>query len=205
MMDASLLASTTTTAAAHTIAAVATSTTVASTIVRSGQRNGTHRGAVNVHGRLMYDEIVINDVWINAILSTLALSCAACVCLCFLYCKIQQWKHGVQRRRNEKNSRKHDADSLPSYTIVTGLPTYDEAVERMRGGFSYGGAAPVRDNKPPSKQHAPVTVSVVCVSDPTPPKPDPKFGLVSHSLFVHDDGCSHCLSVQELLETYNVR
>lgn len=92
-MDASLLASATTTAAAHTIA-VATSTTVATTIGRSGQRNGTHRGAVNVHGRLMYDEIVINDVWINAILSTLALSCAACVCLCFLYCKIQQWKHG---------------------------------------------------------------------------------------------------------------
>ncbi|KAF0758280.1 Uncharacterized protein FWK35_00037726, partial [Aphis craccivora] len=92
-MDASLLASATTTAAAHTIA-VATSTTVATTIGRSGQRNGTHRGAVNVHGRLMYDEIVINDVWINAILSTLALSCAACVCLCFLYCKIQQWKIG---------------------------------------------------------------------------------------------------------------
>ncbi|KAL4104158.1 hypothetical protein QTP88_019471 [Uroleucon formosanum] len=64
------------------------------TIARSGQRNGTHRGAVNVHGRLMYDEIVINDVWINAILSSLAMSCAACVCLCFLYCKIQQWKHG---------------------------------------------------------------------------------------------------------------
>jgi len=108
----------------------------------------------------------------------------------------------VQRRRNEKNSRKYDADSLPSYTIVTGLPTYDEAVERMNGG---GGAASVCDNKPPSK-HAPVTVSVVRVRDETtPPKPDPKFGLVSHSLFVHDDGCSHCLSVQELLETYNVR
>ncbi|XP_027837073.2 uncharacterized protein LOC114119646 isoform X2 [Aphis gossypii] len=204
-MDASLLASATTTAAAHTIA-VATSTTVATTIGRSGQRNGTHRGAVNVHGRLMYDEIVINDVWINAILSTLALSCAACVCLCFLYCKIQQWKHGVQRRRNEKNSRKHDADSLPSYTIVTGLPTYDEALERMRGGYNHGGAASVRDNKPPPPPPSkPVSVSVVCVDDPTPPKPDPKFGLVSHSLFVHDDGCSHCLSVQELLETYNVR
>lgn len=112
--------------------------------------------------------------------------------------------NAVQRRRNEKNSRKYDADSLPSYTIVTGLPTYDEAVERMNGDHNYGGAASIRDNKPPSKQ---VSVSVVHIRDdvPTPPKPDPKFGLVSHSLFVHDDGCSHCLSVQELLETYNVR
>ncbi|KAL5237478.1 hypothetical protein ACI65C_004888 [Semiaphis heraclei] len=204
-MDASLLAPATTTATARTIAA-ATSTTVVATMARSVQRNGTHRGAVNVHGRLMYDEIVINDVWINAILSTLALSCAACVCLCFLYCKIQQWKHGVQRRRNEKNSRKYDADSLPSYTIVTGLPTYDEAVERMNGDNNYGGGATsISDNKPPSSKH--VSVSVVHIRDdvPTPPKPDPKFGLVSHSLFVHDGGCSHCLSVQELLETYNVR
>lgn len=61
-------------------------------MIAGQQRNGMHR-AINVHGRLMYDEIVINDVWINAVLSTLALSCAACVCLCFLYCKFQQWKH----------------------------------------------------------------------------------------------------------------
>lgn len=67
-------------------------TTVVSTIGRIGSRNGTHR-TVNVHGRLMYDEIVLNDVWINAILSTLAFTCAACLCVCFLYCKFQQWKH----------------------------------------------------------------------------------------------------------------
>lgn len=75
------------------ISAMESSTVAATTVaaIRDGQRNGTHR-VVNAHGRLMYDEIVINDVWINAILSTLALSCAACVCLCFLYCKFQQWK-----------------------------------------------------------------------------------------------------------------
>lgn len=107
----------------------------------------------------------------------------------------------AQRRRNEKNSRKNDADSLPSYTIVTGLPTYDEAVERMHGESDT--AAATGDNKPPTK-HEPLAV-VDIGEDVSSAKPDPKFGLVSHSLFVHDDGCSHCLSVQELLETYNVR
>lgn len=114
--------------------------------------------------------------------------------------------NAVQRRRNEKNSRKYDTDSLPSYTIVTGLPTYDEAVERMNGdNNSSDGDTSIHDNKPPSSKH--MSVSVVHINDdvPTPPKPDPKFGLVSHSLFVHDGGCSNCLSVQELLETYNVR
>lgn len=100
-MDPALMTTAATTAVtAQTIAATATTTTtvatatVLATVARNTQRNvtGLHR-AVNVHGRLMYDEIVINDVWINAILSTLALTCAASLCLCFLYCKFQQWKH----------------------------------------------------------------------------------------------------------------
>jgi len=79
-------------AAATTTATAASAPSTTAAAGRVGQRNNTHR-TVNVHGRLMYDEIVINDVWINAILSTLALTCAACLCLCFLYCKFQQWKH----------------------------------------------------------------------------------------------------------------
>lgn len=105
----------------------------------------------------------------------------------------------VQQRRNEKNARKYDNDSLPSYTIVTGLPTYDEAIERMKSpnGKSTNVAAIAKP--------APAVSLVHVKNEVTPPKPDPKFGLVSHSLFVHDGGCSHCLSVQELLETYDVR
>lgn len=101
----------------------------------------------------------------------------------------------VQQRRNEKNSQKYDNDSLPSYTIVTGLPTYDEAIERMK---------PAATVTPKSTNPKPPAISVVHVKDEVA-KPNPKFGLVSHSLFAHDGGCSHCLSVQELLETYNVR
>jgi len=109
----------------------------------------------------------------------------------------------AQQRRDEKNSQNYDNDSLPSYTIVTGLPTYDEAIERMK---PQPPAPPVDGDKPcpPAVDETKLAISVVDVKD-EPPVPDPKFGLVSHSLFAHDDGCSHCLSVQELLETYNVR
>lgn len=124
----------------------------------------------------------------------------------------------VQQRRNEKNSQKYDEESLPSYTIVTGLPTYDEAVERMRRLPSATAAprkpvatAAGKQQHPAAAAHKPAAaaaaVSVVHVkNEQTPPaKPERKFGVVSHSLFVHDAGCNHCLSVQELLETYDVR
>lgn len=95
--SAALLQATTTVAAQTITAATTTVATVAVTMARGGQRNSTRNVHVNVHGRLMYDEIVINDVWINAILSTLALTSAACLCLCFIYCKFQQWKHSGER------------------------------------------------------------------------------------------------------------
>lgn len=107
----------------------------------------------------------------------------------------------VQQRRNEKNSQQYDNDSLPSYNIATGLPTYDEAIERMKPVTTVTTAATVN---PKSASSKPPTISVVYVKDEVA-KPGPKFGLVSHSLFTHNGGCSHCLSVQELLETYNVR
>ncbi|VVC44791.1 Commissureless [Cinara cedri] len=197
-----------------TAAAVTTAATI-----REGQRNSTHR-VVNAHGRLMYDEIVLNDVWINAILSTLALSCATCVCLCFLYCKFQQWKLSAQERRKKKNLRKNDDDSLPSYTIVTGLPSYEEALERMNSmSASTSASTSVEDGRPENEEGAAAAaaISVVRVKNEVAPlaksataraavaADDPKYGLVSHSLIVHDNGCSHCLSVQELLETYDVR
>lgn len=123
----------------------------------------------------------------------------------------------VQQRRNEKNSQKYDEESLPSYTIVTGLPTYDEAVERMKRLSSSTAATSCKSvamatgkqqhSAAAAVHHKTAAVSVVHLKNERtqPPKPDRKFGVVSHSLFVHDAGCNHCLSVQELLETYDVR
>ncbi|XP_050529184.1 protein commissureless 2-like [Daktulosphaira vitifoliae] len=232
-----------------------TISTAASTVVTAvakGQRNNNPHRVINVHG-LMYDEAVINDVWINAILSTLALSCAACVCLCFLYCKIQQWKHEAEQRRRAKIGSNYDDESLPSYTIVTGLPSYDEAVEWMRKSNSspskyntasglfkqtaisvvklqdetsaitipgkpmtYPSSSPMpppistlssstmrfklhRSEQQQTPPMQPVTISASVASSP------PHFGLVSHGYYMQHRTCSHCLSVQELLETYNVR
>lgn len=123
----------------------------------------------------------------------------------------------AQERRKKKNTRKSDDDSLPSYTIVTGLPSYDEAVERMnRLSASTSSASSCIEDGKPAKQTSDTAaaVSVVRVKNETAaPAAKPasarrdnqKYGLVSHSLIVHDNGCSHCLSVQELLETYDVR
>ncbi|XP_050426070.1 uncharacterized protein LOC126836573 [Adelges cooleyi] len=227
---------------------VATSTVVTAA-TRSQRVNGPHR-AINVHG-LMYNDTVINDMWVNAILSTLALSCAACVCLCFLYCKIQQWKHDAEQRRRAKISRSHDEESLPSYTIVTGLPSYDEALERMRNNSpgspqahssanttaAAAGLWTIQTTYTSKATNTPI--SMVHLMDetadqkppslppslpPSPPLPrfkvqptypviqrqaatltSPRLGLVSHNYYTHNGTCSHCLSVQELLETYNVR
>lgn len=105
----------------------------------------------------------------------------------------------AQQRRNDKNSRRRDDESLPSYMIVTGLPSYDEAIERMK--------LPAAASMPAGEPYMPPpAISVVQMkNEVAPPEPaDPKFGLVSHRWYTHEAGCSHCLSVQELLETYDV-
>ncbi|KAL5291091.1 hypothetical protein ACFFRR_010479 [Megaselia abdita] len=80
----------------------------------------------------------ISDIWIGVILTLLIVSIIFFICSCFLYHKFQQWKNTYHAGRapegNNDPLRRFDIDieSLPSYTIVSGLPTYDDALEEFR-------------------------------------------------------------------------
>ncbi|RZF33951.1 hypothetical protein LSTR_LSTR010434 [Laodelphax striatellus] len=81
---------------------------------------------------LEYDRF-ISDVWIGVVLTLMVLSCVGCLCSCFLYHKFQQWKRSVLENRGmDDRENTYDIESLPSYTLVTGLPSYDEAIEQLR-------------------------------------------------------------------------
>ncbi|XP_055905951.1 protein commissureless 2 homolog isoform X2 [Eupeodes corollae] len=80
---------------------------------------------------------VVSDIWIGVILTLLIVTVIFFICSCFLYHKFQQWKNSY-RTSDTLNPgdviRRYDMDveSLPSYTIVSGLPTYDDALEEFR-------------------------------------------------------------------------
>lgn len=82
-----------------------------------------------------YDQFLA-DVWVGVVLTLMVLSCVCCVCSCLLYHKFQQWKRSVLESRAQNTEAGGaplgEIESLPSYTIVSGLPTYDEALEQLR-------------------------------------------------------------------------
>lgn len=81
-----------------------------------------------------YDRI-FTDLWVGVVLTLMVLSCVGCLCSCFLYHKFQQWKCHVLESRGlggDPERGGFDVESLPSYTLVTGLPTYEEALEQLR-------------------------------------------------------------------------
>ncbi|XP_065361360.1 uncharacterized protein comm3 [Calliphora vicina] len=81
---------------------------------------------------------VVSDIWIGVILTLLIVSVIFFICACFLYHKFQQWKNSYRTNNNENIEicrnypPNFEAESLPSYTIVSGLPTYDDAIEEFR-------------------------------------------------------------------------
>ncbi|XP_046467003.1 uncharacterized protein [Neodiprion pinetum] len=92
-------------------------------------------------------EQFLADVWIGVVLTLMVLSCVCCMCSCLLYHKFQQWKRHVLEQRaaasRDPDCRGGDTESLPSYTLVSGLPSYEEAlqqlkqVQAMRRGLDY--------------------------------------------------------------------
>ncbi|XP_067002446.1 protein commissureless 2 homolog [Anabrus simplex] len=72
-------------------------------------------------------EYFMADLWVGVVLTLLVLSCVCCVGSCLLYHKLQQWKQRVVA-----SGAAVDMESLPSYTIVSGLPTYEEALQQLR-------------------------------------------------------------------------
>ncbi|XP_017467389.1 PREDICTED: uncharacterized protein LOC108359836 [Rhagoletis zephyria] len=80
---------------------------------------------------------VVSDIWIGVILTLLIVSVIFFICSCFLYHKFQQWKNSYRTNPEPGEICRHfppeyEVESLPSYTIVSGLPTYDDALEEFR-------------------------------------------------------------------------
>ncbi|KAK6619313.1 hypothetical protein RUM44_003695 [Polyplax serrata] len=62
-------------------------------------------------------EQLLADVWVGIVLTLLLLSC-----VCFL-------RNTEETDLGTRNSINIDCESLPSYTIASGLPTYEEAIQ----------------------------------------------------------------------------
>ncbi|XP_065164071.1 uncharacterized protein [Atheta coriaria] len=82
-------------------------------------------------------EQFLADVWVGIVLTLMVLSCVCCMCSCLLYHKFQQWKRSVIEARQAADLEagsgyRPDLDTLPSYTIASGLPTYEEALEQLK-------------------------------------------------------------------------
>ncbi|XP_056646638.1 protein commissureless 2 homolog [Diorhabda sublineata] len=75
-------------------------------------------------------EQFLADVWVGIVLTLMVLSCVCFMCSCLIYHKFQQWKTRVIEARNAGNVESGLTESeLPSYTIASGLPTYEEALQ----------------------------------------------------------------------------
>ncbi|EAT41069.1 AAEL007250-PA [Aedes aegypti] len=84
-------------------------------------------------------ERFIGDVWVGIVLTLMILSSIFCMCSCFLYHKFRQWQRSVLTARSQTLSSMdletpppYDVESLPSYTIVSGLPSYNDAIEQLK-------------------------------------------------------------------------
>lgn len=98
-------------------------------------------------------ERFIGDVWVGIVLTLMILSSIFCMCSCFLYHKFRQWQRSVLTARSQTLSSMdvetpppYDVESLPSYTIVSGLPSYSDAIEQLKQKQQqrYAGYEPVK-------------------------------------------------------------
>ncbi|XP_058460774.1 protein commissureless 2 homolog [Malaya genurostris] len=87
-------------------------------------------------------------LWIAAVMVLLILSGLFCVCSCYLYYKYRKWQKCVSVATCHTLSNldveappPYDVEMLPSYTIASGLPTYEDAIRhltsRQRTSFGY--------------------------------------------------------------------
>ncbi|XP_053687580.1 protein commissureless 2 homolog [Sabethes cyaneus] len=102
-------------------------------------------------------ERFIGDVWVGIVLTLMILSSIFCMCSCFLYHKFRQWQRSVITARSQTTSNMdiespppYDVESLPSYTIVSGLPSYNDAIEQLKQKQQqkYIGYEPVKVHRP---------------------------------------------------------
>ncbi|XP_001353129.2 protein commissureless 2 [Drosophila pseudoobscura] len=91
--------------------------------------------------QLEYDKFM-NEVWIGIVFTLILISLVFCICSCFLYHQFRTWKRNY--RNNANNSTQctivdiealklhpDSDDPVPEYTLVSGLPSYEAALELL--------------------------------------------------------------------------
>ncbi|KAH8256256.1 hypothetical protein KR026_012038 [Drosophila bipectinata] len=92
--------------------------------------------------QLEYDKFM-NEVWIGIVFTLILISMVFCICSCFLYHQFRTWKRNY--RNNATNSTQctivdiealklhpETEDPVPEYTLVSGLPSYEAALELLQ-------------------------------------------------------------------------
>ncbi|XP_037939187.1 protein commissureless 2 [Teleopsis dalmanni] len=87
--------------------------------------------------QLEYDKFM-NEVWMGIVLTLILITLVFCVCSCFLYYQFKTWKRNYH---NTVQQNQHDIeavklhpnldDPVPEYTLVSGLPSYEAALELL--------------------------------------------------------------------------
>lgn len=83
-----------------------------------------------------YDKFM-NEIWIGIVLTLIVISLVFCICSCFLYHQFRQWKSSYHRNMHQNNDIESvklnlEEDDLPNYTLVSGLPSYDAALQQLQ-------------------------------------------------------------------------
>lgn len=91
-------------------------------------------GGSQVEGPLVDPSLL----WIGAVMVLLILSGLFCVCSCYLYYKYRRWQKCVSSATCQTLTSvdieappPYDIETLPSYTIASGLPSYEDAVRHI--------------------------------------------------------------------------
>ncbi|XP_054283140.1 protein commissureless 2 homolog [Macrosteles quadrilineatus] len=85
-----------------------------------------------------YDDRLLADlvVWNIIVIIVSLMSCIVCFCTCVcIHESCQRQPRLLEVRITEAQAQVesgYNSESLPSYTAVAGLPTYEEAIERLR-------------------------------------------------------------------------
>ncbi|XP_021709750.1 protein commissureless 2 homolog [Aedes aegypti] len=91
-------------------------------------------GGSQVEGPLVDPSLL----WIGAVMVLLILSGLFCVCSCYLYYKYRRWQKCVSSATCQTLTSvdieappPYDIETLPSYTIASGLPSYEDAIRHI--------------------------------------------------------------------------
>lgn len=91
--------------------------------------------------QIEYDKFM-NEVWIGIVFTLILISMVFCICSCFLYHQFRTWKRNYHNNANSSSQctivdiealklQPDSEDPVPEYTLVSGLPSYEAALELL--------------------------------------------------------------------------